>query len=89
MAVAEVTFEDEFADGAVLVIEKKFRSGNTLYSYAAIKAGGFWYVTGRGISSGRGLSTRAFIEFLLAGWDHEHPPRIFWAPKVFELAFKS
>lgn len=85
MAVVEVTFEDEFADGAVLVIEKQFWNHDTVYSYAAIKEGGKWYITGNTGRQVRGYTTDDLIAWLLRGWDPDHPPRIYWAPQVVEL----
>ncbi len=38
--------EDDYANGAIVVFEKKFASGGIVYTYAAVKGGNFWYLSG-------------------------------------------
>lgn len=38
---------DTFADGEVVVFEKKFNADGVTYTYAAVKANGLWYLTNR------------------------------------------
>jgi hypothetical protein len=40
-------FPDEHSDGSILCWEKKFQEWGQTYTFAAIKAGGLWYVTGK------------------------------------------
>lgn len=44
----------EPANGSVFKIEKRFsKSGGTTYAYAAIRAGGLWYLTGTGVAGSK------------------------------------
>lgn len=56
-------FPDEHDEGSVLVWEKQFTPGGQTYTFAAIKAGGLWYVTGKWQV---GLLWPAFVEKFLA-----------------------
>lgn len=86
MAVVEVTWEDDFADGAIILILKQFRNPKTVYQYAAIKIKGLWFITGNHYNgSTSGLYPAQLLDWLLKGMDPQHPPRIFWAPEVIEL----
>jgi hypothetical protein len=40
-------FPDEHGDGSILCWEKRFQPLGPVYTFAAIKAGGLWYVTGK------------------------------------------
>ena len=78
--------EDEFDDGALLMILKKFSDGGTTYRYAAIKIGDRWQVTGAAQSplSRKGMSSMEFVNFLSTGRATK-PPQIFWAKTVYEI----
>lgn len=45
-AKIEAMPQDDYANGAVVVFEKKFAPGGIVYTYAAVKGGGFWYLSG-------------------------------------------
>lgn len=53
----------EPANGAVFKIEKKFSSLGEKYVYAAIKAGGVWYLTGTGSAAGKTYTWEALKSF--------------------------
>lgn len=38
----------KMADGTVLIMQVGYENTNRVYSYAMLKAGGYWYVTGSG-----------------------------------------
>lgn len=38
--------EDDYANGATVIFEKKFATGGIVYTYAAVKGGNFWYLSG-------------------------------------------
>ena len=46
LALIEQFGADEFGDGAVIRFKKRFKFGDTTYTYAAIKVNGKWYTTG-------------------------------------------
>lgn len=81
--------DDEFDDGAVLVIEKAFNQrGDRWYSYAAIKATGRWYITGVGNAErtgGKGMTTNEFVQWLTRGSRLMPAPRVYWAKRVYQL----
>jgi hypothetical protein len=75
---------DEFEPGSLLLIEKAFdRNGTRWYSYAAVKSGQFWYVTGN--TRDKGMSTAMFIQWLLSGSRLCPTPRVYWAKTVYEI----
>lgn len=39
--------KDTYEDGTVLVILRQFKEEGPMYTYAAVKGGGSWFVTGR------------------------------------------
>lgn len=42
--------QDDYPNQAIVVFEKKFDSTSKIaYTYVALKAGGYWYVTGDGL----------------------------------------
>ena len=52
---------DEFKDGAVIRWRKRFNTSGRKYTYAALKAGGRWYLTNR---SGSALSWDDLVALL-------------------------
>jgi hypothetical protein len=81
MARVVVGFDDEFGDGALLVIQKRFNSHDTVYEYPVLKVNGLWRVPG---VTGP-LNTTEFLTWICQGMDINNPPRIFWAPTLEEL----
>lgn len=55
---------EEYENGTVLIFDRTFPTAPTLYSYAAIKAGGLWYVTGAKAGAD-GISHNRLIEEFL------------------------
>lgn len=41
--------QDDYPAGAIVVFEKKFTANSITYTYVALKAGGYWYLTGDGL----------------------------------------
>lgn len=41
--------QDDYPNQAIVVFEKKFSSNGITYTYVALKAGGYWYLTGDGM----------------------------------------
>lgn len=39
--------EDVYENGCVVIFEKQFTAKGIKYTYACVKGGGFWYVTGK------------------------------------------
>lgn len=77
--------DDEFEDGAVLLIEKAFSpAADKYYRYAAVKTKGLWYVTGR-TNNGQGMAPGDFIQWLLTGSRLMPMPRLYWAKTVYEI----
>jgi hypothetical protein len=46
LAAVESIPEDVYDTGAVVIFLKRFNEGGLTYTYAAVKGGGFWYLTG-------------------------------------------
>lgn len=40
---------DDYPNQAIVVFEKQFTLGSMTYTYVALKAGGYWYITGDGL----------------------------------------
>lgn len=40
---------DDYPNQAIVVFEKKFSDNGITYTYVALKAGGYWYLTGDGL----------------------------------------
>jgi hypothetical protein len=64
LALLESFPEDHFDEGTVLWFEKKFPSGDRVYTYCALKAGGKWYLTGPS-QSGLNYDWGALLEFVI------------------------
>lgn len=78
------TIFDEFENGSLLLIERAYdRAGSRWYSYAAIKSGHYWYVSGN--TRDKGLDTRAFVAWLMQGSRLAPTPRVYWAKTVYEI----
>ena len=56
--------DDEYDDGTVVRFQKKFTADGHAYMYAAIKAAGKWYLTGK---EQGGLTWEQFVMFLVGG----------------------
>ncbi len=41
--------QDDYPNQAVVIFEKQFTAGSMTYTYVALKAGGYWYITGDGL----------------------------------------
>lgn len=66
-AIAQLAVQAEPEDGAVIRFVRTLpttRTGYQDYNYAAIRAGGLWYLTGQRIT---GMSWTALISFIRAG----------------------
>jgi len=61
--------DDPFADGAILRFEKKFPTGDTRYSYVAIRISGAWYLTGARSPQGIAWAWDELVEFMGLGVD--------------------
>ena len=75
-AQLEYLGQDEYEDGEVLAFDKTF-GGTQIYSYAAIKAAGLWYLTGR---TSHGISWEELCEFLSDGVE-----QVYWADHFTEI----
>jgi hypothetical protein len=64
LAMVDRFGDDEYDDGTVVRFQKKFTADGHPYLYAAIKAGGKWYLTGKEQS---GLTWGQFVLFLVGG----------------------
>lgn len=40
---------DDYPNQAIVIFEKKFSAHTMTYTYVALKAGGYWYLTGDGL----------------------------------------
>lgn len=77
LSVLETMPEDPFADGDVVQWSRRFPGGGGTYTYAALKVGYCWYVTGR---QNQTIAWRSLVESHLAKAD-----QIWWADSWTEL----
>lgn len=63
---------DEYEDGTVLVWEKQFADSERTYTYAAVKGGNLWYVTGA-MSPRGGLTWAALTDEMVRSCGGNYP----------------
>lgn len=68
----------ELGDGSVVTFEKQFRGAERVYSYAAIKTNGRWYLTS---SREKPKTDAEFADFLGSQYDEGR----IWSPDTLEV----
>lgn len=74
--------EDDFGNGAVVVFEKKFNVGGVTYTYAAVKGGGFWYLSG---DTNR-RTWDGLLDYMFYNLGNGGKVSAYWVTEIAELA---
>lgn len=73
--------KDEYDNGAVVVFEKKFGPAGITYTYACVKGGGFWFVSGdTNRRTWEGLIDHIYLNLGEGGF-----VRAYWVSQIEEL----
>lgn len=73
--------KDDFDNGAVVVFEKKFNSKGITYTYACVKGGGYWFVSG---DTNR-RTWESLLDYIYANVGDGGHVRAYWVSQISEL----
>lgn len=69
---------DDYPNQAIVVFEKKFSANSITYTYVALKAGGYWYLTGDGLRR----SWDSLMDKLYGDMGHGAECKVFWVSEL-------
>jgi hypothetical protein len=84
LALAEKIGDDSYEDGTILRFTKKLAPTSTPYTFAALKAGNGWYLTGAMANPGR-QTWLQLVAWLVSG----EPIQVLWRASMFEAVHDS
>jgi hypothetical protein len=81
LARYETLPKDEYDNGSVVVFEKKFTKSGITYTYAAVKGGGFWFLSGE--SNRR--TWEGMLDFIYANIGDGGFVKAYWVSQIEEI----
>lgn len=73
--------QDDYDNGAVVVFEKKFNKTGIVYTYACVKGGGYWFVSG---DTNR-RTWEGLLDHIYANLGEGGVVRAYWVSQIEEI----